>query len=275
MKKWLVAVLMITVLIVAGCSNDSGGGVSTENSTIQKALKEKKLVIGMSPGYFPFDMKDPNGDFVGYDVDTANALAAALGKDIKVEFKQFTFDGLVPALRTGEIDMIFAGMTIRGDRALAVSFSDPYFQTGQAVMVPGTDKATKTWQDLDVKGNKIAVGIGTTGALLAKDVFQNAEILDFEEFPSAAAAMAQGEADGVVYDEPAIAVWKLKNGDSVNQLEELISTENLGIAIQKNDFDTIQWVNSFLNSYLGSPAELASRNKWFETSDWLDEVVEE
>jgi len=275
MKKWLVAVLMITVLIVAGCSNDSGGGVSTENSTIQKALKEKKLVIGMSPGYFPFDMKDPNGDFVGYDVDTANALAAALGKDIKVEFKQFTFDGLVPALRTGEVDMVFAGMTIRGDRALAVSFSDPYFQTGQAVMVPGTDKATKTWQDLDVKGNKIAVGIGTTGALLAKDVFQNAEILDFEEFPSAAAAMAQGEADGVVYDEPAIAVWKLKNGDSVNQLEELISTENLGIAIQKNDFDTIQWVNSFLNSYLGSPAELASRNKWFETSDWLDEVVEE
>jgi len=275
MKKWLAAVLMITVLIIAGCSNDSGGGVSTENSTIQKALKEKKLVIGMSPGYFPFDMKDPNGDFVGYDVDTANALAAALGKDIKVEFKQFTFDGLVPALRTGEVDMVFAGMTIRGDRALAVSFSDPYFQTGQAVMVPGTDKATKTWQDLDVKGNKIAVGIGTTGALLAKDVFQNAEILDFEEFPSAAAAMAQGEADGVVYDEPAIAVWKLKNGDSVNQLEELISTENLGIAIQKNDFDTIQWVNSFLNSYLGSPAELASRNKWFETSDWLDEVVEE
>ncbi|MEK5214580.1 transporter substrate-binding domain-containing protein [Psychrobacillus sp. FSL H8-0487] len=275
MKKWLVAVLMISVLIIAGCSDDSGGGVSTDNSTIQKALKEKKLVIGMSPGYFPFDMKDPNGDFVGYDVDTANALAEALGKGIKVEFKQFTFDGLVPALRTGEIDMIFAGMTIRGDRALAVSFSDPYFQTGQAVMVPGTDKSTKTWQDLDVKGNKIAVGIGTTGALLAKDVFQNAEILDFEEFPSAAAAMAQGEADGVVYDEPAIAVWKLKNGDSVREIEELISTENLGIAIQKNDFDTIQWVNSFLNSYLGSPAELASRNKWFETSDWLDEVVEE
>ena len=275
MKKWLAAVLMITVLIIAGCSNDSGGGVSTENSTIQKVLKEKKLIIGMSPGYFPFDMKDPNGDFVGYDVDTANALGAALGKDIKVEFKQFTFDGLISALQTGEVDMIFAGMTIRGDRALAVSFANPYFQTGQAVMLPGTDSATKTWQDLDVKGNKIAVGIGTTGALLAKDVFKNAEILDFEEFPSAAAAMAQGEADAVVYDEPAIAVWKLRNGDSIRQLEGLISTENLGIAIRKNDFETIQWVNSFLDSYLGSPAELTSREKWFETSDWLSEVVEE
>ncbi|MEK4484651.1 transporter substrate-binding domain-containing protein [Psychrobacillus sp. FSL H8-0484] len=275
MKKWLAAILMISFLVIAGCSNDSGGGVSTENSTIQKVLKEKKLVIGMSPGYFPFDMKDPNGDFVGYDVDTANALGAALGKDIKVEFKQFTFDGLIPALNTGEVDMVFAGMTIRGDRALAVSFANPYFQTGQAVMVPGSDTTTKTWQELDVKGNKIAVGIGTTGALLAKDVFKNAQILDFEEFPSAAAAMAQGEADAVVYDEPAIAVWKLRNGDSIKQLEGLISTENLGIALKKNDFETIQWVNSFLDSYLGSPTELASREKWFETSDWLSEVVEE
>ena len=272
MKKWLAAILMISALLIAGCT-DSGGGVSTENSTLSKVLKAKKLIIGMSPGYFPFDMKDPNGDFVGYDVDFANALGEALGVD--VEYKQFTFDGLIPALQTGEVDMIFAGMTIRGDRALAVSFADPYFQTGQAVMVPGSDNSSKTWEDLDVAGNKIAVGIGTTGALLAKDVFKNAQILDFEEFPSAAAAMAQGEADAVVYDEPAIAVWKLRNGDAVKQLEGLISTENLGIAIKKNDFETIQWVNSFLSSYLGSPEELASRTKWFETSDWLDEVVDE
>ena len=141
MKKWLAAVLMIAVLIIAGCSNDSGGGVSTENSTIQKALKEKKLIIGMSTGYFPFDMKDPKGDFIGYDADTAEALAAALG--VEIEYKQFTFDGLIPALQAGEVDMVFAGMTIRGDRALAVSFANPYFQTGQAVMLPGKDTTTQ------------------------------------------------------------------------------------------------------------------------------------
>ena len=275
MKKWLAAIIMISFLVLAGCSNDSGGGVSTENSTIQKVLKEKKLIIGMSPGYFPFNMKDPKGDFVGYDVDFANALGKALGEDIKVEYKQFTFDGLIPALQAGEVDMIFAGMTIRGDRALAVSFANPYFQTGQAVMLPSSDTKTKTWEELDVKGNKIAVGIGTTGALLAKDVFKNAEVLDFEEFPTAAAAMAQGQADAVVYDEPAIAIWNLKNAGQVRALEGLISSENLGIAIKKNDFDTIQWVNSFLNSYIGSPGELASRHKWFETSDWLSEVVDE
>lgn len=272
MKKWLAALLMITVLVIAGCSNDSGGGTS-DNTTLPKILKNKKLVIGMSTGYFPFDMKDPSGKFVGYDADTAEALAKALG--VEVEYKQFTFDGLIPALQTGEIDMVFAGMTIRGDRALAVSFANPYFQTGQAVMLPSSDTKTQTWQDLDVKGNKIAVGIGTTGALLAKEVYKNAEVLDFEDFPSAAAAMAQGKANGIVYDEPAIAVWNLKNAGQVRQLEGLISSENLGIAVKKNDFEMVQWINSFLNSYIGSPAELASRHKWFETSEWLSEVVDE
>lgn len=272
MKKWLTATLMIAVLLVAGCSKDAGG-VTTENSTLQNVAKNKKLVIGMSPGYFPFDMKDPNGDFVGYDVDTANAIGEWLKVD--VEYKQFTFDGLVPALQTGEIDMILAGMTIRGDRALVVSFSNPYYKTGQALMVPAKDTSTKSWEELDVKGKKIAVGIGTTGALLAKDLFKNAEIMDFEEFPSAATAMAQGQADAVLYDEPAIAVWKLRNGDQVRAVEGLISSENLGIAVKKNDIETILWLNSFLANYIDSPAELASRKKWFETSDWLNEVVEE
>ncbi|MBO0601273.1 transporter substrate-binding domain-containing protein [Sporosarcina sp. E16_3] len=272
MKKWLTATLMIAVLLIAGCSKD-GGGVSTEASALQNVAKNKKLVIGMSPGYFPFDMKDPKGNFVGYDVDTANAIGKWLG--VPVEYKQFTFDGLIPALQTGEIDMVLAGMTIRGDRALAVSFSNPYYKTGQALMVPAKDSSTKSWEELDVKGKKIAVGIGTTGALLAKDLFKNAEIMDFEEFPSAATAMSQGQADAVLYDEPAIAVWKLRNGDQVRHVDGLISSENLGIAVKKNDIESILWLNSFLANYIDSPAELASRNKWFETSDWLNEVVEE
>lgn len=272
MKKWFTAMLLITVLLIAGCSND-GGVVSTENSTLQKVLKKKKLVIGMSPGYFPFDMKNPKGDFVGYDVDLGNAIGEWLGVD--VEYKQFAFDGLVPALQIGEVDLIIAGMTIRGDRALAVTFSDPYYKTGQALMIPSSDKSTKSWEDLDVKGKKIAVGIGTTGALLAKDIFKNADVLDFEEFPSAATAMAQGQADAVLYDEPAIAVWKLRNSDAVTHVEGLISSENLGIAMKKNDIETKLWLDAFLQNYIESPAELASRSKWFDSSDWLTEVEEE
>ncbi len=272
MKKWLTAILMIMVLIIAGCSNDSAGP-STEKSTLQNIMKNKKVVIGVAPGYFPFQMKSKDGDFVGYDIDLANEIGKEL--NVEVEFKQFVFDGLITAVQTGEVDLIVAGVTIRGDRALAVSLSDPYYKTGQALMVPVGDTSTKSWEDLDVKGNKIAVGIGTTGSLLSKDLFKNAEVLDFEDFPLAATAMAQGQVDAVIYDEPAIAVWKLQNEGQVTQVEGLISAENLGIVVKKNDFETLQWLNSFLDSYIESPQELSSRAKWFETSDWLNEVVED
>lgn len=273
MKKYLSVIVLIFVLIMAGCSNSGGGGgVATEDSTLKKVQDNKKLVVGIAPGYFPFEMKSTEGGYVGYDIDLANEIGKWLKVD--VEFKQFVFDGLVPALQTGEVDMVIAGMTIRGDRALAVSLSDPYYKTGQAIMVPAASKDIQDWKELDVKGKKIAVGVGTTGALLAKTLFENAQVVDFEDFPLAATAMGQGQADAVIYDEPAIAVWRLQNEGTVHQVEGLLSAENLGIAVKKNDFETLQWLNSFLQSYIDSPAELESRKHWFEESDWLQKVQE-
>jgi polar amino acid transport system substrate-binding protein len=260
------------VLFVAGCTKNT----STEEkvpSTIDSILKKKTLVIGTAPGYFPFEMKNTKGDFIGYDIDTANAIGEALKVD--VEFKQFGFDGLIPALGTGDIDMIIAGMTIRGDRALSVSFADPYFATGQVLMVPKSDSTTKSWEELDKPGKKIAVSLGTTGALLAKQLFKNATIADFEDFPAASMALVQGQADGVVYDEPGIRSYEGMNPDNVRGVYELISKENLGIAVRKNDLETVQWLNSFIASYKGSPAELDSFSKWFDNVDWMDDVEEE
>jgi polar amino acid transport system substrate-binding protein len=265
----LVIGLLFTMSVVVGCSNSDDGGSSVP-STIDNVLDKKKLVVGTAPGYFPFEMKDKKGEFIGYDMDTARAIGESLG--VEVEFKQFGFDGLIPALQTGEIDLILAGMTIRGDRALAVSFANPYFKTGQVLMLPKGDSSTTSWEDLDQPGKKIAVSLGTTGALLAKQLYKNAEILDFEDFPAAAMALTQGQADGVVYDEPGVRTYELMNPDSVKGIYDLISSENLGIAVRKNDLESVQWLNSFLESYIESPAELESREKWFENGDWIDDV---
>ncbi|MFF3100963.1 transporter substrate-binding domain-containing protein [Viridibacillus arvi] len=276
MKKWFAALLMITMLVVAGCGNggdsNSSAGKSNSNSTIQKVIKAKKLVIGTNPGYFPFEMVDSKGKFIGYDIDVAQAIADNLG--VKLEVKQYGFDGLVPALQTGEIDMIFAGMSITGERALAVSFANPYYKTGQAIMLQSKNNTIKSYEDLDKKGTKIAAQIATTGSLISKDMFKNAEIKDYEDFPAAALALQSGQVDAVIYDEPAIQVYNLQHVGKVKKLEGVISADNLGLAVQKNDFESVQWLNSFLHSYIDSPAELQSRAKWFENSDWLTTVKE-
>ncbi|WP_026691923.1 transporter substrate-binding domain-containing protein [Peribacillus kribbensis] len=271
MKKRLVFVMVLLfTLIAAGCTKNVSDDSAGSPSTIDSVKDKKKLVIGTAPGYFPFEMKDKKGQFIGYDIDTANAIGKAL--NVKVEFKQFGFDGLIPALQTGDIDMVIAGMTIRGDRALSVSFANSYFKTGQVLMLPKKDSTTKRWEDLDKPGKKIAVSLGTTGALLAKQLFKNAKVQDFEDFPSASMAMIQGQADGIIYDEPGVHTYELMNPNSVRGVYDLISSENLGIAVRKDDLRSIQWINSFLASYIESPAELKSRENWFKKADWIDKV---
>ncbi|GED31547.1 MULTISPECIES: transporter substrate-binding domain-containing protein [Brevibacillus] len=273
MKKWAFLWLALLLAIVTGCSQEAGGTVSGP-STIQKVLDKKKLVIGTSSGYFPFEMKDKDGKFVGYDMDLGTAIANAL--KVEVEFKDFTdFGGLIPALQTGDIDMVISGMTIRGDRALAVSFSDPYYSSGQVVMVPKKDTTTKSWQELDQAGKKIAVGQGSTGSLLAKQLFKNAQVMDFDGFTNAALAVKQGQADALIFDEPGVRVFEMMNSDSVRGVYEILSSENLGIALPLNDQATIQWVNSFLASYRNGLDDQASTTKWFKSNDWINQVQQQ
>lgn len=273
MKKWTFMWLVLLLVIVTGCSQEAGTGVSGP-STIQKVVDKKKLVIGTSSGYFPFEMKDKEGKFVGYDMDLGKAIADAL--KVEVEFKDYSdFGGLIPALQTGDIDMVISGMTIRGDRALAVSFSDPYYSSGQVIMVPKKDSTTQSWKELDQPGKKIAVGQGSTGALLAKQLFKNATIMDFDGFTNAALAVKQAQADALVFDEPGVRVFEIMNADSVRGVYEVLSTENLGIALPLNDQATIQWVNSFLASYRNGLDDQISVNKWFKSSEWINQVQQQ
>lgn len=238
------------------------------DSVLDKVLKKGTIVIGTAPGYFPFEMKDKKGEFIGYDIDLGRAIAASLG--VKVEFRQFKFAGLIPALQTGDIDMLIAGMTIRGDRAKAVSFSNPYYLTGQCLMVPKSDTASKKWQDVDVKGKKIGVSQGKTSALLAKQIIKNASISEFQNFPDTASAMVLGQIDAVIYDQPAILKFEAMHPDKVRGVYDLISNEGLGIAVQLNDLNFVQWTNSFLYGYIDSPEERKSRAKWFSKESLLD-----
>ncbi|MDP3487415.1 MAG: transporter substrate-binding domain-containing protein, partial [Bacillota bacterium] len=147
MKK-IVSLVVVTLLlfsVLVGCSQQASNTGVKEQSTVERVLSKKKLVVGTAPGYLPFEMKDKQGNFIGYDIDLGKAIGAALKVD--VEFKQYSFSALIPALQTGEIDMLIAGMTIRGDRALAVSFSNPYYATGQVLMLPAKDTKTTSWKE--------------------------------------------------------------------------------------------------------------------------------
>ncbi len=237
---------------------------------IERVLDKKELVLGTAPGYFPFEMIDKGGNIVGYDVDIAKEMADALG--VKLSIQRYGFDGLIPALQTGKVDIVMAGMTITPKRALVVSFSNPYYSTGQTLLVSKKNPDVKSWRDLDQPGKVIGVSLGTTGAMLAKQVFEKAQVRDFDTFPDASLAASSGRIDAVVYDEPGVRVYVAQHPDTTYGVYDLISVENLGIAVPKNDFASLQWINSFLHSFVGGLKHQTMIKKWFEDMSWIQEM---
>jgi ABC-type amino acid transport substrate-binding protein len=114
------------------------------------------VVVGTEPTFPPFESKDEKGNFVGFDIDMLRAIGAKAG--FEVEFKDLPFDSLIPALNSGQIDAIAAGMSITEDRKKAVDFSEPYFNAGLSLAVQKANATIKSSADL--KGKRAAVQQG-------------------------------------------------------------------------------------------------------------------
>jgi polar amino acid transport system substrate-binding protein len=141
----VIAVFMVLCMATVAFAADID---LAKKSTIETILKNKKLRVGLEAGYMPFEMRDKKGDIVGFDVDMAKAMVAAMGKDIQLELINTAWDGIIPALLTDKFDIIMSGMTITQERNLQVSFVEPFITIGQTIVVnkkhEGKVRATRT-----------------------------------------------------------------------------------------------------------------------------------
>ena len=160
-KISIVLLLVFAVFAFAGC-----GG--------QDAKQEvKPLVVGMELAYPPFETKDAQGNATGISVDFSKDFGAYIGREVVIE--NISWDGLIPALQTGKVDMVISSMTITADREEVVDFSDPYANAMLALLT-NKNSGINTIDDMNVAGKKIAVKTGSTGYLYAQKNLTNAEV---------------------------------------------------------------------------------------------------
>src|SRR5882672_2934816 len=114
----------------------------------------QQLIVGMELKYPPFEMVDPKGQPTGISVEMAQALGTFLGRPARIE--NIPFDGLIPALKTGKIDLIISSMTETPERAQSIDFSEPYLRTGLCLLI-GAHTGIENIQDADQAGRTIAV----------------------------------------------------------------------------------------------------------------------
>ena len=141
--KRIVSLLLATVMVVLSLALTSCGGVNPEKD-LENILAKGKLVVGMECAYAPYNWaeanandytnKVENGTYAdGFDVQIAKKIADALGVDLVI--RAIEWDGLIPALESGEIDMIIAGMSPTEKRKLSIDFSDTYFDSNLVMVV--------------------------------------------------------------------------------------------------------------------------------------------
>lgn len=211
--------------------------------SIACAAPPAALRVGVDLSYPPFETIGPDGKPSGISVEIAQALATELGRPLQIENIPFT--GLIPALKTGKIDLIISSMTATEERAKAVVFSDPYLTTGLALLVPASSSASGL-ADLDLPGKTIVVRQGTTGEVFARANIREAKILTLEKENACVLEVAQGKADGFIYDQMSVFQNARRQPGKVRALLTPLQKESWAIALRPGDAELLKQVNAFL-----------------------------
>jgi len=223
MKKiFLLMFTSLLALVISGCNDN------------KQEQNKKVLKVGMELAYPPFEMSQKDGTPSGISVDFAKALGASLGKEVVIE--NIAWDGLIPSLKTGKIDLIISSMTITEERKKTIDFSVPYAQSSLAILA-NKNSGIKSIKDLNVAGKTVAVKKGSTGHIYAKDYLKNATVLVFDKEAACVIEVVQGKADGFIYDQLTIYKNYAKNMDTTVPLLASFqdSPEYWGVAIKKDN----------------------------------------
>jgi polar amino acid transport system substrate-binding protein len=198
------------------------------------ALGEGPLVVAHTRDYPPLNfMRD--GQLVGIEVDNAREIGKALGREVKTVVLPFA--ELVPALNSGKVDVVMAGMSVTPEREDDVLFVEPFMEVGQMAIILA-DKAVKFANPRAVYSAGIRVGVepNTTGEQFVRERVGTARILHYDNAEAAFQALRNDEIDMYVHDAP--TSWQLaidRNNQDMLSLFRPLTRENLAWAVRKDN----------------------------------------
>ncbi|MCG7657971.1 transporter substrate-binding domain-containing protein [Wielerella bovis] len=161
MKKVLLSLM---VLGVTACSDNAKQAESpTTTQTTAESTNKLSYRVVSEVSYAPFIMRDENKKISGFEYDLLNAIAAKQG--FTLTFEPHTWEGIFDTLDSNRTDIISAGLSITEERKQKWSFSDAYFQTSIAALVP-ENSPIKSFADL--KARKVGFQKGALSEQFAK-----------------------------------------------------------------------------------------------------------
>lgn len=209
-------------------------------------LEGRSLVVGSDTTYPPMEFIDEKTrKIVGFDVDMMDEIARRI--NAQVEFQTFpNFDAIFAALASEDFDLVVSSVSITDERKEIIAFSEPYLSIGQVISVQEDNDSITTADDL-VNADLVGVQGGTTGEQAAEEAgVPEAKIRRYDTIDLAFQDLSNGAIDAIVADGPPSAQYTAQLRDQVKIVGEPFTTEDYGIAIQKDDTELIEAINAGL-----------------------------
>ncbi|MBQ6699094.1 MAG: transporter substrate-binding domain-containing protein [Oscillospiraceae bacterium] len=249
--------IIALVLAMVMCLGFTACGANEENENV--------LRVAMECAYAPYNWSqadDSNGAVpiagtnnyaYGYDVMMAKLIAESMGKELEVV--KLDWEGLVPAVMSGDVDLVIAGQSITAERLEMVDFSEPYFYASIVTLTKADSAYANAASVADLAGATCTSQIGTIWYDICLPQIPDANILTAQETaPAMLVALDSGAVDLVVTDMPtamaAVAVYDdmvlLDFTGTEGEFEVSEEEINLGISMQKGNTELLNAVNEVL-----------------------------
>lgn len=220
------------------------------------------LTCGTLTSTVPLGFQDPQTrQIVGFDVDVCAGVAKHLG--VKMEHKPVTVEARIPELALGRVDLINAALGYTKERAQQIAFTSAHYQVPIRLMVP-TNGAIKGFSDM--AGKKISTTKGSTPELSARKVLPTAEVVTYQDSPTAFLALTQNKVNAMAITHFAGIRYVTQSEGKFRFLDQPLAWEAEAIGVKKDEPALLAAVNKALEAMEASGELEAMWVKWYGPS---------
>lgn len=186
--------------------------------------EEGVLTVGMEANYAPFnwsqtspsngavEIDNSSGEYAnGYDVQMAVQLAEELGLDLKII--KLEWDGLPPALESGMIDAIIAGMSPTPERKEQMDFSNSYYESDMVLVTRAESEYADATSLADFDGARVTAQLNTFHYELVEQIPNVVQQTAMDSFPTMISSVLSDKTDAYVSERPGALAAVAANSD--------------------------------------------------------------
>ena len=246
-RLW-ISIVAGSCAVISACGGSSTPSPGGGDGSLARVQKAGVLKVCSVDGLLPYSSSDPSEP--GFEVLIAQAVASQLG--VKDQEVFTTFDGLVAALLSKRCDVIIDGLFITTQREKAISFSAPYYASGEAILVQKDNNTVHGIQDL------VGKNVGVLSGSVTVSLLQNAHIGNLKIYPdqnTIILELSNGRIDAGFLEAPS-AAWALQQQATLNVklVKSYVPSQRFdaGIGVRKEDVQLREALSTAVNALIAN-----------------------